>query len=89
MAELDTLNLNDLYQESVELAREQGVADQTTWNELCDEVLESHADMGEMSDDQNVETFRTQLHAMWSQYNTEAGEETLAAASEDPEAPRG
>lgn len=88
MTQLDTLNLNDLYQEIVELAREQGVADQATWDELCDEVIDSHAELAELNTDQNTEAYRTQLHAMWGEYKLEAGEETLGSAGEDPDFPK-
>lgn len=84
---LDTLNRGELLQEITELAREQGVTSQETWNELCDEVLESHVGLGEMDDDQENETLKQTLYMGWKEYEFLSGEESLDAINEDPEAP--
>jgi len=84
---LDTLNQGELFTEIAELARAEGVADQASWNMLVDQVLESHESMGEMNDDQDIQGQRQALHAMWSEYFRESGEESLRATSEDPDAP--
>lgn len=86
---LDTLNRGELLQEIAELARAQGVTSQDMWNQLCDEVIESHLDLGEMDDDADNETLRQALYLGWTEYELLAGEESLDAISEDPEAPRG
>ena len=69
-------------------AREQGVSTQEMWNELCDEVIESHLDLGKMDDDQVNETLKQALYLAWLEYIALAGEESDRAISEDPEAPR-
>lgn len=84
---LDTLNHGELFTEIAELARAEGVTNQTGWNELVDEVLESHEDIGEMNADQDIEGFRQALHAAWSEYARESGPESTDASSEDPAAP--
>ena len=84
---LDTLSTADLYNEIAELAREQGVDNEDDWKLLCDDVVESHLDLGELNDDQDTEIIKKRLYGMWNEYQLEAGEESLAAASEDPEAP--
>lgn len=84
---LDTLNQAELYTEIAELAREAGVATQEIWNELCDEVIESHFDIGELNDDQDLDGITEILHQMWAEYSRESGPESLNAIAEDPEAP--
>lgn len=84
---LDTLNRDELFRELVELAKAEGVASQEGWNELVDEVLDSHLDIGELDKDQDLEGMKVQLNGMWEQYTQEAGPESANAISEDPEAP--
>ena len=84
---LDTLSNAELFAEIADLAREQGVTSSADWNELCDEVLESHQDMAELNADQDLEGKRQNLHAMWEEYSEQSGPESANAISEDPEAP--
>lgn len=84
---LDTLNRGELLEEIAELARAEGVTDQAGWNALVDEVLESHEDIGEMNDDQDIEGVRQALHAAWTEYARESGPESISAIAEDPESP--
>lgn len=86
---LDTLNRGELFDEIAELARAQGVTDQASWNELVDEVLESHFSIGELNDDQDIEGMREILHLAWNEYQNESGPESGNAIAEDPEFPRG
>ena len=88
MANLDTLDRNDLYKEIADLARDQGVSDQPTWDELVDEVIDSHLEMGELNADQDLENVRTLLHEAWEEYKRESGPERPEAIDEDPTAPR-
>ncbi|OGL73313.1 hypothetical protein A3E39_01065 [Candidatus Uhrbacteria bacterium RIFCSPHIGHO2_12_FULL_60_25] len=87
MVNLDTLNRGELYNEIAELARSQGVANQDMWNQLCDEVIESHFSIGEMEQDQDFEGLRAALHAAWEEYRIESAPESDAAVAEDPDAP--
>lgn len=84
---LDTLNRDELFRELVELAKEEGVTSQEMWNELVDEVLDSHLDIGELDKDQDLEGIKVQLNEMWPEYAREAAPESANAISEDPEAP--
>ncbi|MEO5927881.1 MAG: hypothetical protein ABIO72_04125 [Patescibacteria group bacterium] len=84
---LDTLNRDELFRELVELAKEEGVTSQEMWNELVDELLDSHLNIGEMDKDQDLEGLKVQLNGMWEEYKREAAPESSAAISEDPEAP--
>jgi polyhydroxyalkanoate synthesis regulator phasin len=84
---LDTLNQGDLFTEIAELARVEGIANQAEWNELVDEVVESHADLGELNNDQALEQLREALKMSWSQYQRESGPETGSAIAEDPRSP--
>lgn len=86
---LDTLNSGELLQEIMELARAQGVTSQDMWNSLCDEVIESHEQLGEMDDDEDSSTLRQNLYMGWTEYELLSGEESLDAIGEDPDAPRG
>jgi len=87
MANLDTLNRAELFDEVAELARAQGISDQAEWNELVDEVLDSHFNIGELNDDQDIEGMREVLHLAWNEYQRESGPESSAAIAEDPREP--
>ncbi|MBD3251366.1 hypothetical protein GF380_02840 [Candidatus Uhrbacteria bacterium] len=87
MTNLDSLNKADLYQTIADLAREQGVATQEDWNNLVEEVLQSHLNIGELAPDQPTEAMKTSLESRWDIYRNESGEETNAAIGEDPEYP--
>ena len=84
---LDTLNRAELYEEVAGLARDQGIADQAEWNELCDEVIGSHFDIGELNDDQDLEGVKEALHMAWAEYQRESGPESMNAIAEDPTSP--
>jgi hypothetical protein len=84
---LDTLNRAELFDEIAELARAEGITDQMEWNELVDEVLDSHFNIGELNDDQDIEGVRQALHMAWSEYQGESGPESSSAIAEDPQYP--
>ena len=84
---LDTLNQAELFTEISELAREAGISSQEDWNGLCDEVVESHMDIGELNDDQDIDGFLEVLHQKWAEYARESGPESQNAVAEDPNAP--
>ncbi len=87
MANLDTLDRNDLLKEITESAREQGVTDQEGWDELVEETIDSHLSIGELDPDQDLEGARALLKLAWEEYQNEAGQESPAAINEDPQAP--
>ena len=84
---LDTLNLGELFTEISDLAREAGVTSQVDWNGLVDEVLESHSNIGETNDDQDLAGHTQALQMMWAEYQRESGPESMNAVGEDPRAP--
>jgi hypothetical protein len=81
------LNRAELYEEIAGLARDEGITDQAEWNELCDEVVDSHSEIGELSDDQNLEGLKEALHMAWAEYQRESGPESANAIAEDPTSP--
>jgi len=87
MANLDTLNRSDLFNEISDIARAKGLSNAGDWNLLVDEVVESHLDIAELNDDQDLEGLKQTLKDAWNEYSREAGEESTAAISEDPEKP--
>lgn len=87
MTHLDTLNLNDIYLEVADLARRQGVLNASMWNELAEEVLESHLDLAELDKDQELPAFREKLYDMWDEYKRTSQIESAHAIDEDPEKP--
>lgn len=68
---LTTLTRKDLYEEIADLARDQGVADQATWDELVDEVVEGHLSLGELDLDQDIEGMKESLSMGWDEYKVE------------------
>jgi hypothetical protein len=87
MANLDTLNRAELLAEITEIARSKGLSNASDWALLVDEVLESHLDIAELNDDQDLEGMKQTLKDAWSEYVREAGEESPTAIGEDPEKP--
>lgn len=87
MARLDTLNFNDLYKETADLAREHGVASEQAWKELVEKVLQGHLHLAEFDEDQEIEAIRTKLEATWEEYKRTGQVESMHAIDEDPRAP--
>lgn len=70
-----SLSNDDLYREIVELAREQAATTRELWNEIVDEVVEGHIDLGELDADQNTEGMKEVLRAKWNMFKDELAEE--------------
>jgi hypothetical protein len=85
--EIESLTPEDLYNEIADLARTQGVSTRGDWNDLVDEVVESHLTLGELDPDQEIEGCKDGLYLRWETYKHLAGEETPDAVSEDPDFP--
>jgi hypothetical protein len=86
--DIESLTPEDLYNEIADLARDQGIGSREDWNNLVDEVLESHLTLGELNSDQEIEGHKDDLYLRWETYKRLAGQETPDALSEDPDAPR-
>jgi len=70
-----------------EIARAKGLSNKGDWDLLVDEVIESHLDIAELNDDQDLEGMKQTLKDAWSEYVREAGPESANAIGEDPEQP--
>lgn len=72
---LTSLTIDKLYHEVAELFREQGALSRELWNEIVDEVVEGHVDLGELDEDQNTEGMKEVLRAKWNTFKEELSEE--------------
>ncbi|MBI2443948.1 MAG: hypothetical protein HYV42_01755 [Candidatus Magasanikbacteria bacterium] len=72
MQTADAYTTDELYREVADLAREQGVAGQEMWNELVEEVVDAHLDLGELTDDENLENIKAELADRWHEYEVSA-----------------
>lgn len=68
MTENLAINLEDLFQEIVTRGREQGVADQAAYNELVDTVVQEKIQVGEDSDQADIEERTKHLQGRWEDY---------------------
>jgi hypothetical protein len=69
---LKTFDTADLYNEISDLARDQGVSSKALWDELVEEVIEDHLDIGEIDLEQDTETMKESLKEQWINYKEEA-----------------
>lgn len=84
---LEPLAQGQLFDELCDLARRQGVQNKDLWNQLVDETIESHQNIGEFDPDQDIEGLREAMYSRWETYTDTAGEESEKAINEDPKAP--
>ena len=84
---IESFTPEDLYNEIADLARNQGIGTQNEWNNLVNEVMESHCQLAELDPDQAIEGWKDDLYLRWETYKHLAGEETPDAVSEDPDFP--
>ncbi|HLD60959.1 MAG TPA: hypothetical protein VJA27_02390 [Patescibacteria group bacterium] len=82
---LTTLTRQELYEEIIDLAQGQGVNSQETWNELVDETVESHLDLGELDVDQDTEGLKEGLYAQYGEYKHQMAEEDLGGVEDEGE----
>lgn len=83
--DITTLTFDELYSEIVDLAQEQGVNNQERWDELVDEVIESHLDLGELDPDQDIEGWKESLSLKYADYKRQMKEEDLEGVEENQE----
>jgi len=67
------LTVDDIYNEVADLARDQGVSTQEIWNDLVDEVIDGHSDLGEIDDEEDTDGMKRDVRAMWGEYKLENG----------------
>jgi len=72
---LTTLTSAELYQEIADLARDQGAATKDIWDELVEEVIESHLSLGEIDLDEDTEGLKETLRTKWDVYRRESAAE--------------
>jgi hypothetical protein len=71
--ETTTYNVDDLYNEISDVAREQGVSNQHMWREMASDIVEDHLALGEIDVDEDTESMKENLFAMWEEYKLENG----------------
>jgi choline kinase len=69
MVEMLSYNIEDLFEEVSERARETGVTTEEAWNELVEEVIDEHINWGEMDIDDDVTAIREALQSKWEEFN--------------------
>lgn len=74
---LTTLTADELYKEISDLARDQGVAGQEAWDDLVEEAVEDHLDVGELDPDEDIEAMKKTLRQMWTSYRRATAEENM------------
>ena len=68
MVEFPSYNVESLYEEVAERAREQGVASEDAWKELVEEILDERINWGEVDIDDDVTSMREALQEKWKQF---------------------
>lgn len=74
------INLEALFDEIVERGRAEGITTQELFNELLEETLMEHVDLGEMDDQNTSSDLTEQLRSRWLDYK-----EALGLDEEQPE----
>jgi hypothetical protein len=69
-----TLNLENLLEEIYALAQVEEPQTQENWNDLVDEVIQVHIDMGEFTDEQDINKFSSKLKCQFDEYSDEVYE---------------
>jgi hypothetical protein len=82
---LTTLTLEDLYSEIADLARDQGVSSKEQWDELVEDVVEDHLDLGELDLEEDSEGIKDDLKAKWGRFKKENTDEDEEEVLEDEE----
>lgn len=75
---VNNFSRSDLKVELFDLAMTQGIASQEEWDDLVDEVVETHVDLGQLDKDQDTENTKEYLRTLWGEYKTQMS---------DPDAP--
>lgn len=75
---VNNFSRSDLKVELFDLAMTQGIATQEEWDDLVDEVVETHVDLGQLDKDQDTESTKEYLRTLWGEYKIQMS---------DPDAP--
>ena len=68
---INSYTLDDAVQELWQRAQDEGVATQDAWDELVDELVEDHVDLGQIDPDQDTENWKEILKHRWADYRLE------------------
>jgi hypothetical protein len=63
-----TFSLDDLFEELVELGKDSAIVTEEAYHALVDDTVEDHRGLGELHDDQDLESYITILKARWPEY---------------------
>lgn len=74
------INLESLFDEIVDRGRGEGITNQEGFNELLEEILMGHLDVGELDDQNTTSDLTEQLRSRWPDYK-----EALGLDEEQPE----
>jgi hypothetical protein len=65
-----------LFQQVVERGRESGVAEQEAYDELVDDFVQEHVQVGEFDEDNDLPDLTEQLKTRWPDYKAALGLDT-------------
>ncbi len=65
---LKPLTREDLFLEISRLAEDEGIGTREAWDELVDEVIDGHIDLGELDSAQNTEEMKEVLRGRWEEH---------------------
>ena len=60
-----TFNVSHLLRELRDRQQTEGILDQQGWNELVDQIIQEKQQLGEISEDINIEDLRQNLRMKW------------------------
>ncbi len=60
-----TFNLNEAFREITNRMEEEGAFDREAFHDMIDEVLEEKREVGELSDDNDIEGYKEKLRMRW------------------------
>jgi hypothetical protein len=75
----------DLKRELFDLAQMQVPDTQEVWNDLVDEIVEGHIDLGQLDKDQDTEGMKSYLRTLWEVYKEQETDPDGLIEDEDEE----
>lgn len=76
----------DLKRELFDLAQLQVPDTQEVWNDLVDEIVEGHIDLGQLDKDQDTEGMKAYLRTLWEAYKEQATDPDASIEDQDEDA---
>lgn len=84
--EITSFGRADLKRELFDLAQTQTPDTQEVWNDLVDEIVEGHIDLGQLDKDQDTESMKAYLRTLWEAYKEGATDPDGLIEDENEEA---